>query len=55
MERVPMTQLVSMALEIVGLKERASHKPGELSGGQPQRAGIARAIVGNPSVLPSPS
>ena len=39
------------ALERVGLKDRASHKPTELSGGQQQRVAIARALVNNPSVI----
>jgi putative ABC transport system ATP-binding protein len=38
-------------LEIVGLRERMSHKPSELSGGQQQRVAIARALANNPSFL----
>jgi putative ABC transport system ATP-binding protein len=38
-------------LSIVGLKERASHFPGELSGGEQQRVAIARALVKAPPIL----
>lgn len=38
-------------LHTLGLKERLSHKPSQLSGGEQQRVAIARALVNNPSVL----
>jgi putative ABC transport system ATP-binding protein len=40
-----------LALEIVGLADRAKHYPRELSGGQEQRVAIARAIVSDPAIL----
>ena len=42
---------VAVALEVVGLTDRARHKPKELSGGQEQRVAIARAIVSDPQLL----
>ncbi|NDC57433.1 MAG: ABC transporter ATP-binding protein [Alphaproteobacteria bacterium] len=42
---------VATALKIVGLEDRARHKPKELSGGQQQRVAIARAIVSDPKLL----
>ncbi len=38
-------------LRLVGLENRKNHRPSEMSGGQQQRAGIARAFVSNPSVI----
>ncbi len=45
------TKEAMIALERVGLKDRADHLPSELSGGEQQRVAIARAIVNKPSVL----
>jgi lipoprotein-releasing system ATP-binding protein len=38
-------------LDQVGLRDRLDHRPGELSGGEKQRAAVARALILNPSVL----
>ena len=38
-------------LEFMGLTNRASHKPNELSGGEKQRIAVARALINNPAVI----
>lgn len=38
-------------LSLVGLKERVSHKPSQLSGGEKQRVAIARALINDPEIL----
>ena len=44
-------QRANQLLELVGLSERKSHKPAELSGGEQQRVAIARALISSPRVL----
>jgi putative ABC transport system ATP-binding protein len=51
MSRSDRDRRVQVALEAVGLTDRAEHYPRQLSGGQEQRVGIARAIVANPTLI----
>jgi putative ABC transport system ATP-binding protein len=44
-------QRVELALEAVGLSDRSDHYPHQLSGGQEQRVGVARAIVAHPKIV----
>jgi len=41
----------SELLTFLGLKDRLTHKPNELSGGEPQRVAVARALINKPSVI----
>lgn len=51
MSRRERQKRVGIALEAVGLADRADHYPRQLSGGQEQRVGIARAIVADPTIV----
>jgi lipoprotein-releasing system ATP-binding protein len=47
----PARERALQLLETVGLKERITHKPGQLSGGEQQRVAIARALFNEPSLI----
>jgi len=51
MPRAKKDERVKMLLDVVGLANRADHKPDELSGGEQQRAAIATAIANDPPVI----
>jgi putative ABC transport system ATP-binding protein len=51
MSRAERCRRVELALKVVGLVDRARHYPRQLSGGQEQRIGVARAIVADPKVV----
>jgi putative ABC transport system ATP-binding protein len=51
LSRAERKKRVAVALKVVGLTDRARHFPRQLSGGQEQRVGIARAIVTDPTLL----
>ncbi len=50
-EKGAVMEKASVLLEQVGLADRMSHRPGELSGGEQQRAAVARALVNEPSLV----
>jgi putative ABC transport system ATP-binding protein len=51
LSRAERKRRANLALKVVGLADRANHYPRQLSGGQEQRVGIARAIVTDPTLL----
>lgn len=51
LSRAERRRRVEVAIDAVDLRDRANHYPRQLSGGQEQRVGIARAIVANPTIV----
>jgi len=51
LNRTEQKKHIATALEVVGLNDRAKHKPSELSGGQQQRVAIARALVTDTNII----
>ncbi len=51
MDRRERRRRVELALDLVGLADRAAHRPGQLSGGQEQRVAIARAVITDPALI----
>ena len=51
LNRAQRKQHAAVALDVVGLLQRSNHYPRQLSGGEQQRVGVARAIVADPTVL----
>jgi putative ABC transport system ATP-binding protein len=45
------TEKVNKMMKLVGLEERISHRPSELSGGEQQRVAIARALINSPKIV----